>query len=155
MIVLMGALSVSSMEQYNYTCDTPYYRFPKFWTNTGFCPTGSVTHDDIKNSLLSVAMQMNLLYISALPRGAITHVRIHWLLELLQFQQFTQSGVPIYDFSVLDKFLMDLDQKNLNPVLEFMANLSDLFIKNPTRNDFYWENLSYQVTKHYLSKLMN
>ncbi|KNC34133.1 hypothetical protein FF38_08306 [Lucilia cuprina] len=150
LMVIVGALSLSNLHRYNYTCDTPYYNFPKFWTNTGLCPAGKIIHDDIKNSLLSDAMQMNLLYISALPTGAITHIRIHWLLELLQFEQYTQSGVPIYDFNVLDKFLMDLDEMNLNPVIEFMANLSNVFLKNPTQNDFYWENLSYQVAKHYL-----
>ncbi|XP_023293620.2 alpha-L-iduronidase [Lucilia cuprina] len=151
LMVIVGALSLSNLHRYNYTCDTPYYKFPKFWTNTGLCPAGKIIHDDIKNSLLSDAMQMNLLYISALPTGAITHIRIHWLLELLQFEQYTQSGVPIYDFNVLDKFLMDLDEINLNPVIEFMANLSNVFLKNPTQNDFYWENLSYQVAKHYLN----
>lgn len=151
-ILLIGALGLSSMQRYNYTCETPYYTFPKFWTNTGLCPAGRILHDDIKNSLLSDAMQLNLLYISALPKGAITHVRIHWLLELLQFEQFTQSGVPVYDFTVLDKFLMNLDEMNLNPVIEFMANISDVFIKNPSQNYFFWENLSYQVAKHYLSE---
>lgn len=151
LILVMGALSLSSVHRFNITNDTSYYNFPKFWTNAGFCPPGRIVHEDIKNSLLSDAMQMNLLYISALPKGAITHIRIHWLLELLQFEQFTQSGTPIYDFSILDKFLIDLDDMNLNPVIEFMANLSDVFIKNPTQNDFYWENLSYQVAKHYLS----
>ncbi|XP_037810973.1 alpha-L-iduronidase [Lucilia sericata] len=151
LMVIVGALSLSNLHRYNYTCDTPYYNFPKFWTNTGLCPAGRIIHEDIKDSLLSDAMQMNLLYISALPRGSITHIRIHWLLELLQFEQYTQSGVPIYDFNVLDKFLMELDEMDLNPVIEFMANLSNVFLKNPTQNDFYWENLSYQVTKHYLN----
>lgn len=152
LVILMGALELSSLERYNYTCETSYYDFPKFWTNSGLCPAGKIVHDDIKSSLLSEAMQMNLLYIAALPKGAITHLRIHWLLELMQFEQFTQSGVPIYDFSVLNTFLSNLDDMNIYPVIEFMANLSDVFIKNPIRNDFLWENLSYQVGKHYLSK---
>ena len=152
LVILMGTLSLSPLERYNYTCETSYYNFPKFWTNSGLCPAGKIVHNDIKSSLLSDAMQMNLLYIAALPKGAITHLRIHWLLELMQFEQFTQSGVPIYDFSVLDTFLMNLDDIGIYPVIEFMGNLSGVFIKNPNRNDFLWENLSYQVAKHYLSK---
>lgn len=155
LMIIMGALTLSSLHRFNYTCDTMYYKFPKFWTNTGLCPAGRIVHEDIKDSLLSDAMQMNLLYIATLPRGAITHIRIHWLLELLQFEQFSPSGLPIYDFSILDKFLMDLDEMNINPVIEFMANLSDVFIKNPTQNGLYWDNLSYQVARHYLSKYVN
>lgn len=152
LVILMGALSLSPLERYNYTCETSYYNFTKFWTNSGLCPAGKIVHNDIKSSLLSDAMQMNLLYIAALPKGAITHLRIHWLLELMQFEQFTQSGVPIYDFSVLDTFVTNLDDIGIYPVIEFMGNLSEVFIKNPNQNDFLWENLSYQVVKHYLSK---
>ncbi|KAL9925933.1 alpha-L-iduronidase isoform 1-T2 [Glossina fuscipes fuscipes] len=126
-----------------------YCNLPKFWTNTGLCPAGKLTHDDIKASLLSEAMQMNLLLISSLPDGAITHIRIHWMLELIKFIQFNQSGQAQYNFDVLDRFLDDLDEMHLMPVFEFMGNLSNLFTKNPAHNYFLWEDLSYQVIKRY------
>uniref|UniRef100_A0A1A9WBI0 Glycosyl hydrolases family 39 N-terminal catalytic domain-containing protein n=1 Tax=Glossina brevipalpis TaxID=37001 RepID=A0A1A9WBI0_9MUSC len=126
-----------------------YYDLPKFWTNTGLCPAGKLTHDDIKASLFSEAMQTNLLLISSLPNGAITHIRIHWMLELLRFIQFNQSGHVHYDFDVLDRFMDNLDEIRLIPVIEFMANLSNVFTKNPAYNYFLWEDLSYQVVKRY------
>lgn len=148
--VLLSALSLSSLHKY--ADNSTYYEFPKFWTNSGLCPPGELTHNNIKNFLLGDVMQMNLLHLSALPKGALTHLRIHWALELMEFQYFAQSGLPIYDFSDLDDFLMDLDAKNLYPVIEFMGNFSGVFTKNPTYNDVLWEDLSYQVSKRYLSK---
>ncbi|XP_061396143.1 alpha-L-iduronidase [Musca vetustissima] len=150
--ILLGALSLSTLHNNSYGGDnTTYYKFPKFWTNSGLCPLGNITHRSITDYLRSDTMQGNLLHLSALPHGALTHLRIHWLLELLEFQQFTQSGLPIFDFSLLDEFLIDLDMMNINPVVEFMGNFSNLFEKNPTYNDVIWDDLTYQVTKRYLN----
>lgn len=153
LLVLIGALALSPIHNKGYDGNNvTYHDFPKFWTNCGLCPAGSVTHADINESLLSDAMQMNILLVSALPKGAITHLRVHWLLELLEFVQFTQSGLPILDFGALDQFLQNLNDMSLYPVIEFMGNISDIFIKNPTYNDVLWVDLSYQITKRYLSK---
>ncbi|XP_075151894.1 alpha-L-iduronidase [Haematobia irritans] len=150
--VLLSALSLSAIHNHGYEADnTTYYDFPKFWTNTGLCPPGDVTHTNIKSFLNSDSLQLNLLYLSALPKGTLTHIRIHWMLELLEFVQYSQSGLPVYNFDHLDNFLADLDILNLYPVIEFMGNISNIFEKNPSYNTVIWEELSYEVTKRYLN----
>ncbi|XP_073824978.1 alpha-L-iduronidase [Musca autumnalis] len=154
LVALLGALSFTSLHYNGYKGDNvTYYKFPKFWTSSGLCPLGDITHESITNYLRSDAMQGNLLHLYALPRGALTHLRIHWMLELLKFEQFAQSGLPIYNFSRLDEFLLDLDMMNFSPVIEFMGNFSNVFVKNPTYNEVIWEDLSYKVTKRYLNML--
>uniref|UniRef100_A0A1B0C1P1 Beta-trefoil DNA-binding domain-containing protein n=1 Tax=Glossina palpalis gambiensis TaxID=67801 RepID=A0A1B0C1P1_9MUSC len=84
-------------------------------------------------------MQMDLFLISSLPDGAITHIRIHWMLESIKFIQFNQS----------DRFLDDLDEMHLMPVFEFMGNLLNFCAKKPAHNYFLWEGLSYQEVKRF------
>lgn len=152
LVILLGVFKLMAPGNHTYRQDDNYYILPKFWTSTGFCPAGEIGSIDLKQNLLSDTVSMNLQHIASLPNGAITHIRIHWLLELIGFVQYTQAGVPIYDFDDLDTFIMQLDDLGLYPVIEFMANPGDIFIKNPNQNDFLWENFSFQVTKHYLSK---
>ncbi|XP_013118264.1 alpha-L-iduronidase isoform X2 [Stomoxys calcitrans] len=152
LVVLLSALSLSALHYDIYGEDnTTYHVFPRFWTSTGLCPPGDVTHENVKEFLRSDSMQINILYLSALPAKSLTHIRIHWMLELLKFVQYSQSGLPIYDFSDLDDFLEELNTMNLYPMIEFMGNISDVFVKNPTYNNVLWEDLSYEVTKHYLN----
>lgn len=130
-----------------------YYRLPRFWTNTGLCPRGAFYRENITIDLLSDTMQMNLRLISTLPYTSITHIRIHWMLELLRFMQFSQAGIPEYDFDRMDIFLDNLMALRLKPVIEFMGKFSNLFNKNPTRNPVIWENLTYQIVKRYSGKI--
>ncbi|KAI9577989.1 hypothetical protein GQX74_014133 [Glossina fuscipes] len=53
---------------------------------------------------------MNLFLISSLPDGAIKHIRIHWMRELIKFIQFNQSAQAQYNFDALDRFWDDLDE---------------------------------------------
>lgn len=137
--------------QYKTNAKASYYILDKFWTNSGLCPASKQTHMDVKTALLSDAMLLNLRIIGSLPKGAITHLRIHWLLELVKFVAFNPHGIPIYDFTESDLFLSKLVEYNLSPVIEFMGNLSNLFVKNPNYNEIIWTNFSYEFIKHYLS----
>lgn len=121
-----------------------YYNLPRFWTNSGLCPAQP-------KDLLSDGMLLNLEYIGTLPQQGITHLRIHWLLDLLEFQQFTQDGLPIYDYTHLNDFMDILNELNLYPVVEFMGNPGNVFNKNPNANDIMWQDLAYKFVKHYLS----
>lgn len=55
---------------------------PPFWTSTGLCPPEP--RNETAAFLLSKAMQLNLQLIGSLTERAISYVRIHWLLELIQ-----------------------------------------------------------------------
>ncbi|CAD6998462.1 alpha-L-iduronidase [Ceratitis capitata] len=135
------------------TQNETYYDLPRFWTNTGFCPAGEIGSENLRATLLSDEVQMNLIYIAALPTNAFTHVRIHWLLKLIKFVQYTPSGVPIYDFTSLDTFLMNLNDIGLYPVIEFMTDLDGILFNNLDSADFLWQDFSYQVAGHYLNLL--
>ncbi|XP_020807014.1 alpha-L-iduronidase [Drosophila serrata] len=141
--------------------DVLYHPLPHFWTGVGFCPAGRIDHMGIEASLATPALQMNLRQISALPVGAVTHIRIHWLLELIQFRQYDASGIPIYDFTKFDDFIDFLHEElRLSPVLEWMGNLGGVFQENPMQMPFYWEHLvkttvNHQLARHGSARLAN
>ncbi|XP_002074298.3 alpha-L-iduronidase [Drosophila willistoni] len=164
MVTQLWLLSVVNLSQVNahYTSgDVVYHTLPHFWTGVGFCPAGEITHKGISASLESPAVQMNLRQIAALPVGAVTHMRIHWLLELVQFLEYDPNGLPRYNFEKFDNFVDFLhDELNMSPVLEFMANPGDVFTANPERNSFLWEHfvkstLKQQIARHGSARLTN
>ncbi|XP_030384371.1 alpha-L-iduronidase [Scaptodrosophila lebanonensis] len=142
----------SGSAHYSGGSNVVYHTLPHFWTGVGFCPAGRINHKDISETLASPAVQMNLRQISALPKGAVTHIRIHWLLELVEFLQYSAAGVPIYDFSKFDDFVDNLQELQLAPVLEFMANPGDVFLQNPNRNSFLWEHFAKTTVRHFLAR---
>lgn len=141
--------------------DVVYHSMPHFWTGVGFCPAGQIDHEGISTALGDPALRINLRQISALPVGAVTHIRIHWLLELVQFLQYDPSGIPIYDFSKFDDFIDFLHEElRLSPVMEWMGNLGGVFLENPLHQAFYWEHLvkatvNHQLARHGSSRLAN
>ncbi|XP_017077613.2 alpha-L-iduronidase [Drosophila eugracilis] len=141
--------------------DVVYHPMPHFWTGVGFCPAGQIDHVGITFALADPALRYNLRQIAALPVGAVTHIRIHWLLELIQFWQYDPSGIPIYDFSKFDDFIDFLHEElRLSPVVEWMGNLGGVFIENPMQQSFYWEHLvkstiNHQIARHGSSRLVN
>ncbi|XP_016924337.3 alpha-L-iduronidase [Drosophila suzukii] len=141
--------------------DVVYHSMPHFWTGVGFCPAGRIDHEGISTALGDPALRINLRQISALPVGAVTHIRIHWLLELVQFLQYDPSGIPIYDFSKFDDFIDFLHEElRLSPVMEWMGNLGGVFLENPLHQAFYWEHLvkatvNHQLARHGSSRLAN
>ncbi|XP_039951538.1 alpha-L-iduronidase isoform X2 [Bactrocera neohumeralis] len=151
--LVMHLAALIPLQNNSHIVNEPYYQLPRFWTNTGFCPSGEIKWESLKFSLFSESVQMNLMHLAALPTGALTHIRIHWLLELVKFVQYTQAGVPVYDFSDLDDFILNLNDLGLYPVIEFMTDLDGILINNSDIMNDIWEDFSYQVTKRYLNLL--
>lgn len=151
--LLMYLAALIPLQNHSHIENESYYQLPRFWTNTGFCPSGDIKRESLKSSLFSESVQMNLMHLAALPTGALTHIRIHWLLELVKFVQYTQAGVPVYDFTDLDVFILNLNDLGLYPVIEFMTDLDGILINNSDIMNDIWEDFSYQVTKRYLNLL--
>lgn len=65
-----------------------YKVLPRFWTNSGFSPSAPLpfNRSSIANELQSPAVYQNLEYVAALPNSGIKHIRIHWLLTLVEFK---------------------------------------------------------------------
>lgn len=58
----------------------------RFWTNTGLCPPAPTNDSStLADFFLSEKFLRNLEYISALPNNGLKYVRIHWLINLIQF----------------------------------------------------------------------
>ncbi|XP_053957949.1 alpha-L-iduronidase [Anastrepha ludens] len=150
---LLYLVALTSLKNHSNTSDESYQKLPRFWTNTGFCPSGEIKRDNLKAVLLSDEVQMNLMHIAALPTGAVSHIRIHWLLKLVKFIEYTPTGIPIYDFSDLDAFILNLNDLGLYPVIEFMTDIDGILVNNWDIAAFLWQDFSYQVTKHYLNLL--
>lgn len=120
-------------------------KLPRFWTNSGFAPPQPI--DDVEDFFHSEDVKRNLEIIGSLPNRGITHVRIHWLLNLLKIRNVTRFHIPIYNFDSLDKFIDDLKSFNLKPQLEFMTTLN---LRH--RSAFVWEDFSYQIMSRYMER---
>lgn len=153
LLALLLLMVPSTLGHAHYTSsDVIYHTLPHFWTGVGLCPAGEINHESIAASLEQPAMQLNLRQIAALPVGAITHIRIHWLLELVHFLEYNTEGVPNYDYERFDKFVDFLQELRLAPVLEFMANPGQVFTANPERNWFLWEHFAKNTINHQLGR---
>ncbi|XP_017857775.1 PREDICTED: alpha-L-iduronidase [Drosophila arizonae] len=151
LLLLLPLTELPSHAHYT-SSDVVYHPLPHFWTGVGFCPAGDINYNGISAALESPSMQLHLRLIGALPIGAITHIRIHWLLELVQFLEYSTEGVPQYDYEKFDRFVDLLQELHLSPVLEFMANPGDVFTANPERNWFLWENFVKSIINHQLAR---
>lgn len=65
-----------------------YRPLPRFWANVGFSPPAPLPLNNIQISddLLGDDVSINTELIAALPNHGIQHIRIHWLLSLIQFE---------------------------------------------------------------------
>jgi L-iduronidase len=120
-----------------------------FWRSTGFTPA---------NLLLDADMQQAMSYIGAIPRGGITYVRIHYLLELV-LAEGLGTNAPVYDWSLLDKALDVLVRNRLKPIFELMGNVvSDrpafgyfTDYTNPTQA-YAWKRLVRDLALHIIDR---
>lgn len=122
-----------------------FYEFPRFWTNTGFCPIGNVS-----KALLSQDEEINIRLLGSLPNNGIKRVRIHWLLELIEFSHYREHGIPVFDFSKLDKLLDSMIDSNLSVGFELMGNPGQVFRNNSMWK--MWDDLVFQVGKRYIGE---
>lgn len=88
----------------------------RFWCATGFSPA---------ELLLTAEMRQALTFLSAVPNGGISFVRVHYLLDLVSAAR-TGNGI-VYDWSLLDEALDTLVQRGLRPIFELMGNPSGLY----------------------------
>lgn len=65
-----------------------YRELPRFWTNSGFSPSAPLPFNrtSVANELQSNDVYRNIDYVSAMPNMAIKHIRIHWVLSLVEFK---------------------------------------------------------------------
>lgn len=122
-----------------------YHELPRFWTNTGFCPIGNVSQ-----VLLSQEEEINIRLLGSLPNNGIKRVRIHWLLDLVEFSHYREHEIPVFDFRKLDKLLDSLDDSGLSVGFEMMGNPSEIF-KNNSRWRM-WDDIVFQVAKRYIGE---
>ncbi len=101
------------------TIDTarPVAPLEHFWQSTGFTPAALLLDDD---------MQQQLEYLGSVPFGGVTHVRIHYLLELVRGSNLYDEH-PDIDWSLLDEGLDALQREGLKPFFELMGNPGGYF----------------------------
>lgn len=65
-----------------------YRPLPRFWTNAGFSPSAPLplNNSQITAELLDRPVRTSLDLIAALPNKGVKHIRIHWLLSLIQYK---------------------------------------------------------------------
>ncbi|XP_055592137.1 alpha-L-iduronidase [Uranotaenia lowii] len=132
--------------------------FPRFWTSTGLCPPAP--RQSTADFLLSDDSLLNLEIIGSLPNEGLTHVRIHWLLEMLNFSHYDDRKNIFYNFTQLDVLLDNLREFGLSPGLEIMGNpadgsnaTSDIYAKERKhRFEYFWTDLTMQVASRYINR---
>lgn len=117
--------------------------FPHFWQSTGFTPA----------KLLSTpVMKQTLAYVGGVPHGGITHVRIHFLLDLVKAKNLGTDR-PIYDWTQLDAGVDELVHNGLRPFFELMGNVSGWFndFKEPMQA-YAWKRLVRDLAVHCMAR---
>ncbi len=116
---------------------------PHFWRSTGFTPA---------SWLLKPEMRQTLTYLGSLPRGGLTHVRIHYLLDLVQAKGLG-AKTPQYDWARLDTGLDYLVRQGLKPFFELMGNPSDYFSDfNDNAQLHTWKRLVRDLAEHLMAR---
>lgn len=119
----------------------------RFWTSTGFTlPRDLSPSHDTKPFYLSSDVKMNLALIGSLPNRGIQQVRIHWLLNLIEFQ----DGL---NFDSLDKLIHHLWEYDLKPGFEMMGNPGGQFTNFEEQTQVItWKWMVGELTNHYIQR---
>ncbi|EAT44203.1 AAEL004402-PA [Aedes aegypti] len=124
---------------------------PRFWTSTGLCPPAP--REKTSEFLLSEDSLLNLEIIGSLPNQGLKYVRIHWLLDMINFSHYDQRKAISYDFSRLDAFLGKIREFGLYPGFEFMGVPAGVYDnERKHRFAYFWSDLAMQVASHYLRR---
>jgi len=118
-----------------------------FWRSTGLCPPQP--HQEIDKFLLSNDMKQNFLLISSTPHKGLQQIRIHWLLDLIKWNQTSNS----YNFEALDQ-LVELFYKNhLTLGFEVMGNPSEQFTNFENTKDIkQLKTLVQMIASRYIKR---
>ncbi|XP_050714481.1 uncharacterized protein LOC126997437 isoform X2 [Eriocheir sinensis] len=118
-----------------------------FWRSTGLSPP--LPHTSPQPFLLSPDELLNLALVGSLPHDAISQVRIHWLLDLVNAT--LTDGAPRYNFTQLDALMTHLHRHRLRPGFELMGNPGGIFsdLENATQV-LWWRLLVEQTAARYV-----
>lgn len=85
-LILLLSMSINSLK-IHFRERENYKELTRFWTNVGFSPPAPLplNNSQISEVLLSKDVQLNNEIVSSLPNNGVDHIRIHWLLSLIQF----------------------------------------------------------------------
>jgi len=94
-------------------------------------------------------MKQNLALIGSLPKQGLRQVRVHWLLNLIQFN--IKNNQIKYNFKRLDQFIYLLHSHGLKPGFELMGNPSNYFQNFETKRELKeWKKLITALVKRYI-----
>lgn len=114
-----------------------------FWCGTGFTPASLLLREDMAQALA---------YVASLPDGAVTHVRIHYLLNLVRATGL-ETESPEYDWSDLDRGIDALVSNGLKPFFEIMGNPSDFFSDFCNDGQLHaWRRMVRDVARHLMDR---
>uniref|UniRef100_A0A1B0CL83 Putative alpha-l-iduronidase corethrella appendiculata n=1 Tax=Lutzomyia longipalpis TaxID=7200 RepID=A0A1B0CL83_LUTLO len=147
--VLFHGISPSEVIQIDLKNTEDFQDLPRFWTSTGFCPPAPINASSA--FLLSPSVRQNLELVASVPNAGITHIRTHWILELIDEES---SGNDVkFSFRKLDKFVEFLQRIHLIPHVEFMGNPGRIFSnKSAKERKFLWRDLTFKMLKHLIVK---
>jgi L-iduronidase len=124
-------------------CDRPVGTLNRFWRSTGFTPA---------ELLLDPSMRQTIAYLGGLPRQGIEHVRIHFLLNLVEVHNIA-SKMPSYDWTRLDTALDTLVSNRLKPFFELMGNPSGVFGHFEDEGQLRgWQQLVSDLARHLIAR---
>ncbi|XP_054261405.1 alpha-L-iduronidase [Macrosteles quadrilineatus] len=120
----------------------------RIWDNTGLSPPGP--GEQSVRYLTSRDMLVNLALVGSLPFKGISHVRIHWLLDLITVED---KSVPLYDYSLLDDLLLWMRLHRMRPGFELMGNPGNLFsdLDSNPNTIILWQNFIIELAQHLVS----
>ncbi|XP_059608099.1 alpha-L-iduronidase [Phlebotomus argentipes] len=121
----------------------------RFWTSTGFCPPAPI--NESSSFLLSSSVRQNLELIASIPNSGITHVRTHWILQLIEARISKNS--PDFSFREMNKFINILRRNHLNPHIEFMGDPGKILTgKCSSEKKILWKKLTFQLTMNFVQR---
>lgn len=146
LMIMLIACSTNAINIDFEASQNEFEKMPRFWINSGLAPPQPL--NNAADFFESDDFLMNLQIIGSLPNDGIKNVRIHWLLNLLTISNYSETDMPTYNFTRMDKFLNRLvyDYRMI-PTIEFMTT-----IEHRQLNMEVWSNLAYQFLMRYVGQ---
>ncbi|SEO89828.1 L-iduronidase [Halogranum amylolyticum] len=124
-------------------CDSSVGSFPHFWQSTGFTPARLLLNDDTVQAMT---------YVGAIPHDGVTHVRVHYLLDLVRVDD-PMLTEPTYDWTDLDDALDVLVGNGLKPFFELMGNPSNWFTDFCDDDQLHaWKRMVRDLADHLMDR---
>lgn len=115
----------------------------RIWNMTGFTPS---------RILLERPMQIQLAYFGAMPHHELRHVRIHFLLDLIDVDDMG-TAQPNYDWTRFNTGIDALVHNGLHPFFELMGNPGNYFAGYDTDAKIAaWQKLVRDTARHCIER---